>query len=345
MIPIQNIYYMLAYAFQALREKEYAFCATEKFDNTADLLSAILVRGVSSQIKRGLHKVYLPRTDVLNCPRGKFDVNESIRQQTTIRRKLVCTFDEFTENSYHNQILKTTMQTLLFSNAQEKRKNELRGLLRYFSAVESLPLYGIRWDVPYNRSNRTYRMLIEICRLVMEGLLQTTKDGTVKLRQFLDEQRMCRLYEKFVLEYYRAEYNCLRPSSKEIPWALESGEDLLLPRMKTDITLQSNENRYLIIDTKYYGHTTQVQFGTHSIHSQNLYQIFAYVTNFAAKGHDVSGMLLYARTDEGIQPNQKYTIAGNCICVQTLNLNCDFSEIRRQLNEIAEQFMTMGILY
>lgn len=233
------------------------------------------------------------------------------------------------------------MQTLLFSNAHEKRKNELRGLLRYFSAVESLPLHRIRWDVPYNRSNQTYQMLIEICRLVMEGLLQTTKDGTVKLRQFLDEQRMCRLYEKFVLEYYRAEYNCLRPSSKEIPWALNNGEDLLLPRMKTDITLQNNENRYLIIDTKYYGHTTQVQFGTHSIHSQNLYQIFAYMTNFASKGHDVSGMLLYARTDEEIQPNQKYTIAGNCICVQTLNLNCDFSEIRRQLNEIAEQFMML----
>lgn len=341
MIPIQNIYYMLAYAFQVLQEKEYTFCATEKFDNTADLLSAILARGVSTQIKRGLHKVYLPRTESLNCPRGKFDVNESIKQQTIIRRQLVCTFDEFTENSYHNRILKTTMQLLLFSNIQEKSKNELRGLLRYFSAVESLPLHKIRWDVPYNRSNRTYQMLIEICRMVMDGLLQTTRDGTVKLRQFLDEQRMCRLYEKFVLEYYRAEYSCLLPAPKEIPWAVESDEGLLLPRMKTDITLQSNGNRYLIIDTKYYSHTTQMQFGTHSIHSQNLYQIFAYVKNLAAKGCDVSGILLYAGTDEEIQPNQKYTIAGNCIRVQTLNLNCDFSEIRRQLNEIAEQFMAL----
>ena len=88
-------------------------------------------------------------------------------------------------------------------------------------------------------------------------------------------------------------------------------------------------------------HTTQMQFSTHSIHSQNLYQIFAYVKNLAAKGCDVSGILLYAGTDEEIQPNQKYTIAGNCIRVQTLNLNCDFSEIYRQLNEIAEQFMAL----
>ena len=54
MIRIQNIYYMLAYAFQVLQERGYESCGTEEFENTADLLSAILVKGVSTQIKRGL---------------------------------------------------------------------------------------------------------------------------------------------------------------------------------------------------------------------------------------------------------------------------------------------------
>ena len=39
MIRIQNIYYMLAYAFQVLREQVYKSCGTEEFENTADLLS------------------------------------------------------------------------------------------------------------------------------------------------------------------------------------------------------------------------------------------------------------------------------------------------------------------
>lgn len=54
MIRIQNIYYMLAYAFQVLHEQGYKDVATEDFENTAELLSAILCRGVSVQIKRGL---------------------------------------------------------------------------------------------------------------------------------------------------------------------------------------------------------------------------------------------------------------------------------------------------
>ena len=45
MIKIQNIYHMLTYAFQILNEQSYASCATEEFENTADLLSTILVKG------------------------------------------------------------------------------------------------------------------------------------------------------------------------------------------------------------------------------------------------------------------------------------------------------------
>ena len=46
MIRVQNIYYMLAYAFHILREQGYESCGTEEFENTADLLSAILAKGV-----------------------------------------------------------------------------------------------------------------------------------------------------------------------------------------------------------------------------------------------------------------------------------------------------------
>lgn len=52
MIRVQNVYYMLAYAFQVLHEQGYKNVATEEFDNVAELLSAILCRGVSVQIAK-----------------------------------------------------------------------------------------------------------------------------------------------------------------------------------------------------------------------------------------------------------------------------------------------------
>lgn len=112
MIRIQNIYHMLAYAFQILREQGYANCGTEEFENTADLLSAILAKGITVQIKCGLGRTYIEETESLSCLRGKIDVTESIKQQTVIKQQLVCTYDEFSVDSYMNRILKTTMELL-----------------------------------------------------------------------------------------------------------------------------------------------------------------------------------------------------------------------------------------
>lgn len=336
MIRIQNIYYMLAYAFQMLNEQGFASCAAESFENAADLLSEILIRGVTSQVKKGLCREYHDKEDSLTCLRGKIDISESIKQHALMRRQLVCCFDEFNEDTYHNRILKTTVFLLLRANIAELRKKQLKKLLLYFENVDVVPAQEIKWRFSYNRCNRTYQMLMSICWLVIKGLLQTQTDGSVKLMDYLDEQRMCRLYEKFVLEYYRKEYPQLHPSAAHIDWALEEGSAEWLPQMKSDILLSGAEKE-LIIDTKYYEHTMQIQYGVQSIHSHNLYQIFTYVKNRAAKGKDVSGMLLYAKTDDTIQLDKRYSMSGNTISVKTLDLNYDFSQIKRQLNEIAKQ--------
>ena len=148
---------------------------------------------------------------------------------------------------------------------------------------------------------------------------------------------MCRLYEKFILEYYRKHYPELSPSASQIAWALDDGAGEMLPVMQTDIML-SKGNKVLIIDAKYYSHTTQVQYDVRTLHSNNLYQIFTYVKNKEAElsgtSHEVSGMLLYARTDEAVQPDNTYMMSGNRISVKTLDLNCEFGEITEQLNHI-----------
>ena len=183
-------------------------------------------------------------------------------------------------------------------------------------------------------------MLISICQLILQGILQTTEQGEYKLASFVDEQRMCRLYEKFILEYYSKEFPALNVNASQIPWALDDGIGTMLPIMQSDITL-ARGNEVLIIDAKYYTHTTQVQFDMHTLHSSNLYQIFTYVKNkdseFGEKPHKVSGMLLYAKTDETIQPDNAYQMSGNKISVKTLDLNLEFVEIAAQLNRIVEE--------
>ena len=337
MIPVQNIYYMLAYAFQVLNENGYKDIATEQFDNVGELCAAILAKGISVQLKRGLGKEYVSQTEPLSSLRGKIDIAESIKAQSMLRKQLVCTYDDFTVNSYMNRILKSTMELLIRSDISKVRKKDLQKLLVFFGDVDSIDVYDINWRLQYNRNNQSYRMLISICYLAVKGLLQTNTAGITKLMDFLDEQRMCRLYEKFILEYYRREHPEVKASASQIPWQLDDDFGAMLPVMQSDIML-SKGSATLIIDAKYYGHTTQSQYGVNTLHSGNLYQIFTYVKNkdaeYGDQPHTVSGMLLYAQTDEVVQPNHVYHMSGNKITVRTLDLNLPFSDIAKQLDGI-----------
>ena len=140
---------------------------------------------------------------------------------------------------------------------------------------------------------------------------------------------------------YRKEYPQITANASQIPWQLDDDMSAMLPVMQTDIMLSHGE-KTLIIDAKYYAHSTQIQYDKHSLHSGNLYQIFTYVKNkeaeLADRPHEVSGMLLYAKTDEDIYPENAYRMSGNRIEVRTLNLDGDFDSIRKQLDGIAEKY-------
>ena len=341
-IFIKNIYYMLSYAFTTLDQGDYEEIATEEFENIHNLFAAILSKGIGRQLKQGLYREYLNRKEDTVVARGKIDIPGTIQNKLARKRVLTCEYDELSENNLLNQILKTTAMLLLrHTGVDTEYKNDLKREMLFFSNVDTIDPSTVRWaDIRFQRNNSTYRMLISLCQLILEGMLLTTDSGEYRLATFIDEQRMNRLYEKFILEYYIKECPQVTTTASQIQWALDDGVGTMLPVMQSDIMLAKG-NTILIIDAKYYTHTTQVQYDVHTLHSGNLYQIFTYVKNkdaeFGNNPHMVSGMLLYAATDEDIQPNNSYQMSGNKISVQTLDLNQDFTEIATQLDAIVDE--------
>ncbi|MGN0629902.1 MAG: 5-methylcytosine-specific restriction endonuclease system specificity protein McrC [Ruminococcus sp.] len=340
-IFIKNIYYMLSYAFQILKQEDYENVAAEQFEKIHDLFAAILVKGVSRQLKQGLYREYVPVKEDLSVMRGKLNINGTMNLQMQRKRQLSCEFDEFSEDNIYNQILKTTIDRLVRADdVDAERRQALKKLLVFFGNVKLIQPDHITWNrLIYQRNNRNYELLLNICYFVLNGLLQTTENGGYKLLAFSDEH-MERLYERFILEYYRQHHAELHPSAQHIKWNLTETPDntmiQFLPDMKTDITLKK-DGKTLIIDAKYYGRTLIQNYDKASLRSAHLYQIFAYVRNMDTENTgNVSGLLLYARTEEDIFPDGKpFIIGGNSIGAKTLDLNQEFSEIAKQLDEIA----------
>lgn len=346
-IFIKNIYYMLSYAFSNLHEAEYKNVEKESFSNIDNLFAAILAKGISKQLKQGLYREYVPCHEDLPTVYGKIDMAGTIRNQLACRKLVACNFDELSADNLYNQILKSTAWQLAQSEQVDRKyRDQLKQELLLFNEVKMADLSKVNWhSLNFYRYNQSYRLLLGICELLAEGKILTTEQGMTRIADFADDQRMSHLYEKFILEYYAQEYAQKYPGftakASYIPWQLDDDNKHLLPVMKSDVIL-SYGGRKMVIDAKYYTHSLQSNFALKTIHSGNLYQIFTYVKNLAAAQSEdvVAGLLLYAKTDEKLVPDEDYQMDGNQISVKTLDLGQDFAVIKEQLDKVVKEFFT-----
>jgi 5-methylcytosine-specific restriction enzyme subunit McrC len=206
-IPIKNFYYMLSYSFGVLNQGGYAELGSEDFHNIYDLMSEILIKGIESQLKRGIYKEYIPFSEPLNVLRGKVIISDSIKLKTMSSNKLACSFDDFCSDNFLNQILKSTCFVLLKNKGvKDINRKKLKQLMMYFGEVKTLTIHSIAWSqVRYHKNNMTYKMLMNICFLVCEGLLVTEESGKYKFADYIKDKLMSSLYEKFVYEFFRKE--------------------------------------------------------------------------------------------------------------------------------------------
>lgn len=270
-------------------------------------------------------------------------MSNTIKLKVQQKQKLSCEFDEFSEDNLYNQILKVTIHRLIRAeDVAPERKLALKKLIVFFGNVKLIqPDHIARNRLIYQRNNRNYELLLNICYLVLNGMLQTTEDGSYTLLAFSDEH-MEWLYEKFILEYYKQHHPELNPKSAQVKWNLTEQPDetmiQFLPTMQTDITLQKGD-KTLIIDAKHCGKSLSQNYTKETLRSAHLYQIIAYVKNMdTANTGNVSGLLLYAKTEDEVFPeSEPFVIGGNRIGARTLDLNVSFDILRIQLNKILEE--------
>lgn len=341
-IPIKNIYYMLCYAWEMVDKSEEVSLGNEEFDNIYDLLCKMHIKELESLTKRGFNKYYLRNEEALSTLKGKINVSASIKGQTLFSNKLICEFDEFSKDIKLNQILKTTLNLFLKAPSLDKGLREKLIKLRvYFSDINEIKLSKeIFSSLRYNRHNNHYKVLINISQLLYEGLITNEENGDFTFAGFIKENQMAKLYEKFILNFYKVHLDkkVYKVHSPKIKWKLTgevSDEDLeLLPEMRTDIVIENKvEKTQLIIDAKYYEEAL-VSSGWGSrkkIRTSHLYQILTYVNNSDFDG-EVRGILLYPTVDYDI--DSKFTVESKDIRVKTINLQSKWSILLKDLNII-----------
>lgn len=339
-IPIRNIYYMLSYAYDVLKQGGNVNLSNEEFDNIYDLFGKILANGLGSLIKRGFNKEYVNKSDELTVLRGKVAVNETVKRQSYILGKLCCEFDDLSSNILFNQIIKTSIDRLTkYKGLDRNVRQQLVNIGRYFQDIEIIKLEKSHFSrISYHRNNRFYKLIIDICEMIYDETLVTSQRGETLFKDFIRDNRMASLYEKFILNFYKKELSEVYVHSPIFEWGKDTGfahvGENFLPVMRTDVVLKTRQKQ-LIIDAKYYTNALQIRNvgDTKKLISSNLYQIYTYINNSTFSGEKI-GMLVYPVVDTEL--NFVYSIQGKRIYIKTLNLNSKWSNIKERLIEIAK---------
>lgn len=336
-IPIRNIYYLLCYAWDKLREGELVDVSGIDSTELVDLFATVLEKGTNHLIRRGLDQGYLARDEELSSIRGRINVANTARRMLTQHGKAHCVYDELSVNTLPNQIIKSTLLVLAGApKLNGELRIKVRRLYRDLGDIDDIPLTKFQFRrVQLHSNNRFYKFLLHVCEIIQSSYLVDEKTGEYRFRDFIrDDRAMARLYENFILNFYKIECPQLSVKKERLYWVASSETDptlSLLPTMKTDISIRDGK-RTLIIDAKYYSRTLQTYYDSESIHSGNMYQLMAYLRTVSQRGGtdaEAEGMLLYPVVNRKLR--EVYTIEGHTVRICTLDLAKEWGDIREEL--------------
>ena len=340
-IPIENIYYLLCYAWNKLDEKERVNVSIDDKTELLDLFAKVLINATKILLKRGIDKNYVDHTEELAGVNGKVQISQTLKSNLLSKQRTVCAFDDFSSNIISNRILVTTIYRLIQTKKLEKQlKNELFSLHSMMSGIAHIEITNSLFkQIKLNRNNRFYGFVMNVCQIIYESTLPSEEQGKFKFSDFTrDDKKMNQLFESFIRNFYKIEQQEYKTVRKEtIKWQFEHFDHIssqYLPEMETDITLE-NENEKIIIDAKFYRETMTINYDKEKIKSANLYQLFSYLLNqqdVRPKTLNATGILLYPTIEKEYNLNFKYN--NHRILIRTINLNSNWKNISLRLKEI-----------
>jgi 5-methylcytosine-specific restriction enzyme subunit McrC len=339
-IPIENIYYLLAYAWDLFQEADECPVDISNCPDVHNLLAAVLVNGVHSLVRRGIDKGYCATVEVTPRIRGRIDVMSSYRRLTQLSGTMQCEFDELTADTLPNKIIKSTCRLLLVPSSLLTKRNriQVRLAIDELQGISEIRLSSRSFArVQLHRNNRHYRLLLSVCRLIVECFLPNENESGRRFRSLLDDDRlMNRIFEKFVRNFARRHCVDAKVGVSQIKWYGEWDEEFesLLPLMKTDVTLE-RLGRTTILDCKYYKEALISSFDKARVRSAHLYQLNAYLQNsgFREPTRVFEGVLLYPSVkSKGI--HAKFRLLGKDVKIESINLDQPWQGIESDLKLI-----------
>ena len=333
-VPTKNLLYLVESTYVSPDIDFYDQASYARGRNFLEILLHFFYGRVEQLISRGLYRSYMTEIANTSLVRGRVDVSRTITENFASPHKVICEYDQYTEDVIENRIIKYTLEVTRNLATTPSLRRKLVKLLASFAEVSNpwrLSTDTFRRMV-YHRLNRHYQAIHELCKVLLAGTAIEIPSGPVGFRAFL--VNMEQLFQEFLLATMArspefAGYQLRRQSSSRIVWLRGSGlvrDIIVVPDIKV-----SNSMDVLVVDAKY-KNPLVARINRWIPISSDVYQMMAYCV-----AHGCSGALVYPKTlvtDSDI--DEIYEIRGSesIFKLKSVDLAGDLRQLKAACDEL-----------
>jgi 5-methylcytosine-specific restriction enzyme subunit McrC len=270
-LPIRNLFYLLDRigSVPLVEDHTAAVPGTEVLDFLAGQLAQLLAERAAA----GLHRAYAGRADQGPFLLGKLDLAAQLRDPNGRKDQFHCQYEDFTADVPCNQIPKATAERVLGSPLLgEEARAALRRALSGFAGISTIPLDPDSYAAAApDRLTEAYRPLLDLCRLLAEGLTAGPAAGRTACPAFLLD--MERVFECYVTQGVRRAFPPGGRYDVAVQPLFVANQPLIGQpdiSMRPDIVVHRTGQPVLVVDAKW-----KSLIGSPLV-TEDLYQVLAY---------------------------------------------------------------------
>ena len=249
-LRVQNAFIFLQNTYKDIDPNWFKDINLSEVNTIEDVYVITLCKVVNTISKRGLYKEYIKIEDAeLISPKGRIDVSKSVTRQTRLRGKLICSYDELSDNVLHNKIIKTVLLHMIYNKSVSKPFiYKLQKALNDFNGVDTLDIKSIDWKrIRYNNSNIRYKTALDLCKSLIDI------ENISKITSYSFEDKLHIMFTKQLYNYYNKEFGSMLSVSKttSTKWTSRYKYEKLVSGSRT-YTVIRKEKEALIIGFERY---------------------------------------------------------------------------------------------
>ncbi|MBC7458055.1 MAG: hypothetical protein H7235_07240 [Bdellovibrionaceae bacterium] len=335
----ENLIYMLSMTQNLPLLQRDEASQSFKEENFLEFIIRSYLVNLDKQIRLGIDRKYIYRESNLKTVKGKLLLTKHLVTNGLTSLNAFVGFDEFSEDTTINRILKAGCDFILKFSASSENKLLAKRCVSAFDEVDSAKLGEMDYvKIVYSRNNTRYSILVDFAWALISKRILNPKAGDNNTFAFVFS--MHRLFEEFMANLIKKNAGYFGLSAGQIA-AQAAGNrrwfmtDKVDPsgrfRLKPDILILSNDgNPLIVLDTKWKKLLADDEDVKNGVSQGDLYQLFAYAKIFKTSKNILLYPAVNGTSESSYLPNDG---SFDSIEVRFIDLNRNLKKEKRIIIE------------